>query len=230
MRKAERLFQIVSLLRGRRQVLTAEFIAENLGVSVRTIYRDIQALSLSGVPIEGEAGVGYRLGNNYNIPPIMFSEQEMSAMILALKMVKGHSDDVLSVGANTALEKIFSVVPEKVRKVADILPYYVPKFADYRNETKWHTQLREAAMNNQKVSVHYEDGNGDTSTRVLWPLGLMYWGSSWTLLAHCELRNDYRNFRLDRFLELTPLEEKFEKADNLSVEHYLEINNCILDG
>ena len=228
MRKAERLFQIISLLRGRRKVLTAESIAEDLGVSVRTIYRDIQALSLSGVPIEGEAGVGYRLGHSFEIPPIMFSEQEMTALVLALKMVKGHSDEVLSIGANTALKKIVSVVPEKAKNVIDLLPYYVPKFQDYRKETQWHTQLREASMDKKKVSVHYEDGKGETSERTLLPLGLMYWGSTWTLLAHCELRSDYRNFRLDRFLEITILQDNFETSDTMCVEHYLEINNCCL--
>ena len=228
MRKAERLFQIISLLRGRRKVLTADSIAENLGVSVRTIYRDIQALSLSGVPIEGEAGVGYRLGYNFEIPPIMFSEQEMTAMVLALKMVKGHSDEVLSIGANTALEKIVSVVPEKIKNLIELLPYYVPKFSDYREETKWHTQLRDASMNKTKVSVHYQDGKGNTSERVLCPLGLMYWGSSWTLLAHCELRDDYRNFRLDRFIEMKMLDENFVTSETMCVDHYLEINNCCL--
>jgi predicted DNA-binding transcriptional regulator YafY len=228
MRKAERLFQIISLLRGRRKVLTAESIAENLGVSVRTIYRDIQALSLSGVPIEGEAGVGYRLSNRFEIPPIMFSEQEMTALVLALKMVKGHSDEVLSIGANTALDKIISVVPEKTKNVIDLLPYYVPKSYTYDEETKWHTQLREASMDKKKVSIHYVDGKGETSERTLCPLGLMYWGSTWTLLAFCELRKDYRNFRLDRFKEITILEDEFEGSDTLSVEHYLKINDCCL--
>jgi predicted DNA-binding transcriptional regulator YafY len=228
MRKAERLFQIISLLRGRRKVLTAESIADDLGVSMRTIYRDIQALSLSGVPIEGEAGVGYRLSHKFEIPPIMFSEQEMTALVLALKMVKGHSDDVLSVGANTALEKIISVVPEKSKSVIDLLPYYVPKSYTYDEETKWHTQLREASMDKKKVNISYQDGKGEMSERVLCPLGLMYWGSTWTLLAFCELRNDYRNFRLDRFKEITMLDDDFTTSSTMSVEHYLEINNCTL--
>lgn len=229
MRKAERLFQIISLLRGRRQVLTANAIAEDLKVSVRTIYRDIQALSLSGVPIEGEAGVGYRLNKSFDIPPIMFNEQEMSALVLALKMVRGHSDDILSVGATTALEKIISVVPEKTKSIIDLLPYYVPKFSDYREETKWHTQLREAAMEKQKVLVTYISKEDKKSQRVLWPLGLMYWGSSWTLVAHCELRNDYRSFRLDRFIELQIIDETFKDNSEISIEKYFKINNFCAD-
>lgn len=225
MRKAERLFQLVTLLRGRKQILTAEFIAKSLQVSVRTVYRDIQALSLSGVPIEGEAGVGYRLSSSFNIPPIMFNEEEITALMLALQMVKGHSDEILSHGASRAEEKILSIIPDNVKKTIDELPYYVPDFTTYREDTKWHTLLREACIDRQKVLVTYKDKLEAKTNRVLCPLGLMFWGQSWTLLSWCELRNDYRNFRLDRFSTISKLEEYFPKSEELSVEHYLKIND-----
>ncbi|OUR95392.1 hypothetical protein A9Q84_16285 [Halobacteriovorax marinus] len=226
MRKAERLFQLVTLLRGRRQILTAEVIAKSLHVSVRTVYRDIQALSLSGVPIEGEAGVGYRLSSSFNIPPVMFNQEEITALSLALKMVKGHSDEVLSRGAASAEDKILSIIPDNVREVIDKLPYYVPNFSNYREETKWHTLLREACLMHQKVLVTYKDQNDVQTNRTLWPLGLMFWGQSWTLLSWCELREDYRNFRLDRFNSLEKLEEQFPQSEDISVSHYLSSQDC----
>jgi len=222
MRKAERLFQLVTLLRGRKQVLTADSIASSLQVSVRTVYRDIQALSLSGVPIEGEAGVGYRLSPHFDIPPIMFNQEEITALMLALKMVRGHSDPILSQGAIQAQDKILNIIPEHVKATIDKLPYYVPDFSSYRKETQWQTSLREACINRFKILVHYSDKEGEDTKRTLWPLGLMFWGNSWTLLSWCELRSDYRNFRLDRFNTLEVLDDIYPKDDKISVGHYLK--------
>jgi predicted DNA-binding transcriptional regulator YafY len=224
MRKAERLFQLVTLLRGRKQVLTAEAIAESLNVSVRTIYRDIQSLSLSGVPIEGEAGVGYRLSSSFDIPPVMFTQSEMTAIMLALKMVRGHSDPILSKGAEQAQDKLLSVLPEKVLGPINELPYYVPDFSGYKEETKWHPVLRECCLEKRKILVSYTDRKDEQSYRKLLPLGLMFWGPSWTLLAWCELRADYRSFRLDRFNKIETLNETFEDETDKSVAHFYEIH------
>lgn len=226
MRKAERLFQLITLLRGRRQVLTAESIAKSLQVSVRTVYRDIQALCLSGVPIDGEAGVGYRLNPNFEIPPVMFNQEEITALMLALKMVKGHSDPILSQGASQAQAKILSILPEQIKESIDDLPYYVPDFSNYREETKWHTLLRQACMSRNKIEVSYSDKDKKQTKRILWPLGLIFWGSSWTLLSWCQLRSDYRSFRLDRFESLSKLDEVYPADSGYSVEHYFETNDC----
>ena len=226
MRKAERLFQLITLLRGRRQVLTADSIAGSLQVSVRTVYRDIQALCLSGVPIEGEAGVGYRLNPSFEIPPVMFNEEEVTALTLALKMVKGHSDPILSRGASQAEAKILSILPEAVKESIDDFPYYVPDFSDYREETKWHALLREACMDRNKIEVSYYDAQKKQTKRILWPLGLIFWGASWTLLSWCELRDDYRSFRLDRFALIDKLDLYYPADSGYSVKHYFEINKC----
>ncbi len=230
MRKAERLFQLVTLLRGKNQIVTADRIAKSLQVSVRTVYRDIQALSLSGVPIEGEAGVGYRLSSSFDIPPVMFTEKEITALMLALQMVKGHSDPILSQGANLAEDKILSILPDKVKDTIDNLPYYVPDLSRHKEETKWHPLLRESCLSHHKVKIIYTDKNDNETKRLVWPLGLMFWGQSWTLLAWCELRSNYRNFRLDRFKELKVIGEKFPTCDNISVQNYFDtienIDDC----
>jgi len=155
----------------------------------------------------------------------MFNEEEITALMLALKMVKGHSDEVLSLGASRAEEKILSIIPESVKQTIDELPYYVPDFSNFREETKWHTFLRESCLDRQKIIVTYTDKSEAETSRILWPLGLMFWGQSWTLLSWCELREDYRNFRLDRFNSLTKLDEFFTKSDKISVAHYFKINN-----
>lgn len=224
MRKAERLFQLVTLLRGRKQVLTAESIASSLNVSVRTIYRDIQALCSSGVPIDGEAGVGYRLSPSFSLPPVMFDEKEVTALILALKMVKAHSDSILSQGANKAEDKILAILPERMKATINSLPYHVPDFSNSREETKWHTVLRESCIQRNRIVVTYTDSKEKKTERELWPLGLLFWGPSWTLIAWCALRQDYRNFRLDRFLEIKKLDEQYPVNCGYSVEHYCEIN------
>ncbi|MCW8885601.1 MAG: YafY family transcriptional regulator [Motiliproteus sp.] len=227
MRKAERLFQLITLLRSRRQVMTAQELAERLEVSERTIYRDMQALSLSGMPIESEAGVGYRLRPGFNIPPIMFDENELEALLLGVRMVQGWSDDQLSQAAATALDKIRSVLPEQLHHRHTLKPEWllVPDF-HRTNRTQYSSRIREAIKTQQMLDLHYQREDSTYSQRRVWPLGLVYWGQTWTLVAWCEIRHDYRMFRLDRIQELEESDCHYPLHPQRNLQHYLSRFDC----
>ncbi|WP_027856804.1 helix-turn-helix transcriptional regulator [Marinobacterium jannaschii] len=222
MRKAERLFQLLTLLRSRRGVITAEQLAEKLEVSERTIYRDIQALSLSGVPIESEAGVGYRLKPGFSVPPLMFDEAELEALLLGVRMVQGWADKELGRAADSALAKIHAVLPDRqhLQQVAQPEWLLVPDF--WREQSaQFSDRLREAIKAKQVISLSYVREDGQASDRPVWPLGMIYWGKVWCLLGWCELRQDYRQFRLDRIQALAELPRCFEASACCSLQHYL---------
>jgi len=209
MRRADRLFQIVQLLR-RRRITTAARLAEELEVSERTIYRDIKDLMLSGVPIEGEAGVGYGLPRGFDLPPLMFDEAEIEALVLGARMVKSWSDPALVRAAESALAKIESVVPDRLRpRIAETV-LFAPQFHVPAHALTHLATLRTAAGERRKVTIAYQRGDGATSSRTLLPLGLFFWGASWSLAAWCELRDGFRNFRLDRITAVELLDERFE--------------------
>jgi len=222
MRKAERLFQLITLLRGRRLAITADRLAEMLEVSNRTIYRDIQALMLSGVPIEGEAGVGYLLDATFELPPLMFTSEELLALLVGSKMVQSWSDDSLASGAASAIDKITAILPDKLKKQHQQSPFVIPDY--FRNEQNMalsHT-IRMAISQQQPLSLEYIDAKEQVSTRQVEPLGLVYWGAKWTIIAHCLLRNSYRQFRLDRIVGCEVLGTHFTLHPQKNLQHYLQ--------
>ncbi len=219
MRKSERLFQLVTLLQGRRTAITGQALADELGVAVRTVYRDIQALVLSGVPIDGEAGVGYRLRAGFDLPPLMFRMEEITALLAGNRMVQAWTDPALAAAAKRAETKILAVLtPAMLNEVAR-LPYRIPVYSNGERET--HGMLRKACELQLKVAIGYRDMNGEESERTLWPLGMVGWGDHWTLLAWCEMRDAYRNFRFDRIQRIECLPEHFPHHPERNLEHYL---------
>jgi predicted DNA-binding transcriptional regulator YafY len=225
MRKAERLFQILTLLRGRRTVITALELAEKLEVSERTIYRDIQALSLSGVPIESETGVGYRLKSSFNIPPLMFNESELEALLLGARMVQGWSGEEMGKAADSALQKIHAVLPDRLhlRTVQQPEWLIVPDLHRIHS-AKYSDQISDAIKKKYVLQIEYTREDGKQSDRDVWPLGLIYWGRTWTLIAWCEKRNDYRMFRLDRIKNLDRKNQYFETTDVCNLQHYMSLH------
>lgn len=224
MQRAERLFQLLTLLRNRRTVMTAKQLSDHLQVSERTIYRDIQSLSLSGVPVEGEAGVGYRLSHRYQLPPLMFDRHEVEALLLGARMVSGWGDTEMAAHAKQAIQKILSVLPDHLRHSDETLPLLVPQMEDLQKFYTAHSQpLREAIRTRQRIEIDYTRADDQLSQRVIEPLGLIFWGKVWTLVAWCHLRNEYRTFRLDRINQLTLLPEHFDIHDNKSLKHYLAL-------
>ncbi len=208
MRRADRLFELVQLIRGRR-LSTAAFLAARLEVSLRTVYRDVAALQAQGVPIEGEAGVGYRLGAGYDLPPLMFSTDEAKALAAAVRLARPRLDGPLSAAADRALSKILAVLPPAVRAAADSLPLYAPAFDGPDPVRERLARLRGAIEQRRKVALRYRDDAGRDSARTVRPLGCFHWGAVWTLGAWCELRGDFRSFRVDRIVELAWLDERF---------------------
>ncbi len=221
MRRADRLFQIIQLLRRRRHPVTAATLAENLGVSKRTIYRDIADLSSTGVPIRGEAGVGYELSKSYDLPPLMFNEEELEALALGTRVVQTWGDPELAGAAETAMQKVQSALPEPLWVRASKTSIFAVNLRSSELHRKTLGELRRAMRDQRKVTLDYTDGEGNPTQRHIRPVGLFYWGRTWTLAAWCELRNDFRSFRIDRIADFTISEETFTEESGRTLEDLL---------
>jgi predicted DNA-binding transcriptional regulator YafY len=221
MRRADRLFRIVQLLRSGR-LQTARNLAEKLQVSHRTIYRDVQDLQLSGVPITGEAGVGYTLRRDFDIPPLMFDREEIAALVLGARMVEAWGGTELTAAANRALRKIEAVLPPNLRENVDDVLLYAPGFRAPAEVRRKLDLLHAAAQQRRVVLVAYAREDGQPSVRRLRPLALYFWGGVWTLAAWCELRDDFRSFRVDRIQHAERLEEIFTPRAGQTLADYLQ--------
>jgi len=206
MRRADRLFRLVELLRARRHA-TGAWLAEQLQVSLRTLYRDIHDLTLSGVPIEGEAGVGYRLRYRLDVPPLLFNPEELEALLVGSRMVQAWGDTELAAAAGAALAKIHNVLPEALKREAQLARLFIPPGGQAR--LPWLQPLRMAVRERRIVRIDYVREDGTPSQRTLWPLGLFFWGRAWTLVGWCHLREEFRHFRVDRIQQLDALEANF---------------------
>jgi len=224
MRRADRLFQIIQNLHHDR-VITARDLAEKLEVSERTIYRDIQDLSLSGVPITGETGVGYRLMKGFHLPPLMFNEEELAALLVGARMVQAWTDKGLARAASQVIVKIEHVIPEHLKPELERQEIIVPDLPSNMKVTNQLAVLRTACKQQHKVFFHYTREDGLSSQRTVHPLGLFYWGKVWTLVAWCELRDAFRHFRLDRMVDIAMLDERFEQLPGRTLQEFL-VNMC----
>ncbi len=220
MRRADRLFQIVHLLR-QKKLTTARALADRLQVSERTIYRDIQDLVLSGVQIDGEAGVGYILRQDFDLPPLMFNREEIEALVIGARMIKGWLDSELSLAATHALGKIEAVIPDSLKKNLKSSHLHVPDFHAYPVEKL--EPVRKAIADQQKIELQYQDEKGKSSLRTVNPLGLFYWGGRWTVLSWCNLREDFRNFRIDRIKGLKVTSDKFHSQNGQTLEDFFKL-------
>lgn len=216
MRRAERLFQIVQLIRGRR-LSTAQFLAQRLEVSERTVYRDVAELMLQGVPIEGEAGVGYRMRAGFDLPPLMFTTDEAQALVAAVRLAQPRLDLALAAQAETALSKIVAVLPPEARAAVDRLAIYAPPFGPDDATRRRLETLRVAADTRHKLRIRYLDLQERESERVVRPLACLYWGMVWTLAAWCEQRTGFRSFRVDRIVGLDVLDDRFRDEPGRSL-------------
>ncbi len=208
MRRAERLFHLVQLIRGRR-LSTAAFLAQRLEVSERTVYRDVAELMAQGVPIEGEAGVGYRMNAGFDLPPLMFTQDEAKALVAAVRLAQPRLDAALARDAEGALSKIIAVLPAAARAAAESLAVYAPAVGLDDAVRRRLETLRVAAEARHKLHLAYVDLQGRRSERTVRPLGCFYWGSVWTLAAWCESRVGFRSFRVDCIAELRVGDERF---------------------
>ncbi|MBW8182341.1 helix-turn-helix transcriptional regulator [Shewanella nanhaiensis] len=220
MRRADRLFQIVQILRSKR-LTTAQQLAERLEVSTRTVYRDIQDLSLSGIPIEGEAGVGYLLRQEVNVPPLMFNEAELEAIQVGMRMVQAWGGEELSSAAKQAMIKVEAVLPSRLQEYQSLM--FAPDFYIDNDEFKFLDVLRKSSRLREYLLMDYRDAKEEDTQREIRPLAIYFWKGIWTLLAWCELRADFRNFRVDRIIHLTKLERHFAVSPGEEMHDYIAL-------
>jgi predicted DNA-binding transcriptional regulator YafY len=228
-RRADRLSEIIQYMR-RRPTVRARDLAEALEVSERTIYRDVSDLMASGVPIEGEAGVGYVLRAGFDLPPLMFKEQEIEALVLGARIVESWADGELAEAASDAIAKIGAVIPERLRGymantalLAPSMHYMEPISFDLGD-------LRRAVRNQIKVRFRYTDVLAQGSERTVRPLSLAYFGPVWVLAAWCELRVDFRTFRLDRMEGFGVLEDHFRAEAGKTLHDFLKRDDTWIRG
>lgn len=220
MRRADRLFSIIEVLR-RRKLVRARDLAERLEVSERTIYRDVQDLIASGVPVEGEAGVGYVLRAGFDLPPIMFTETEVEALMLGARVVESLGDTELADAATSVIAKVDAVLPAPLRDYMEKTALLAPSDRIEAPISLKIGDLRRALRTQNKVRFAYTDGVGERSERTVRPLSLAYFGPVWLLAAWCELRNDFRVFRLDRIEGFHCLDETFTQETGKTLREFL---------
>lgn len=220
MRRADRLFEIIQILR-RMKLARARDLAGKLEVSERTIYRDIRDLMAHGVPIQGEAGVGYVLHCGYDLPPMMFDEQEIEALVLGVRIVESWADPKLAEAAGDVLAKVETIIPERLRRHMVETALLAPANHFTEPISIDPAELREAVHGRRKVRFCYRDGEDRRTERTVRPLALAFYGPVWLLASWCELRQGFRAFRLDRISGLTVSEEIFPLERGKTIHDYL---------
>ena len=224
MRRADRLFQIIQILRrSNGGVVTAHDLAEELEVSKRTIYRYMVDLQSQRVPIEGEAGLGYMLRSGYELPPLMFNEEELEALILGARITQSWGDEGLSKAAEDVLNKIETVLPERMKSIINDNYIFAPSSSWQVEVDVDLAQVRRSIRNRRKVSFDYKNQLNDSSNRIIWPLAMIFYGQVWNILGWCELRKDFRAFRPDRMEKILFLEETYPVEKGKRLIDYVEI-------
>jgi len=230
MRRADRLFLIIHALRGRRTALPARRLGDTLNVSLRTVYRDVADLQLSGVPIEGEAGVGYMLRKGSDIPPLMFTAEELESLVVGSRFVRAFAGERLAQGAQAALLKIEAVLPPELRARTERSRIFAPPRRGRGPVGKVIDSLHAAITAAQVLRIDYRDESGQSTAREIEPLCLAFWGGAWTLGAWCRLRVDFRNFRPDRIDRFEPTGEVFRETPERGLAAYLRAVGGSDDG
>jgi len=209
MTRTSRLFQLMDALRGNRRPVTASALAAQLGVSERTIYRDIQALAQLGAPVDGSAGVGYMLRSGFFLPPLMFDADEMEALVLGARWVRHQGDRGLSVAADRALAKIATATPRDLRDQMAEMSLWVPVGPQPVPADPFVQPAREAIRRQCKLRIAYRDEQGAASERVVWPFALAFFQERRVMAAWCELRDAIRHFRVDRIVQAELSSERY---------------------
>lgn len=210
MRRADRLFRIIQVLRRKKRPVTAQEIAEELEASPRTIYRDIAQLMADRVPIRGEAGIGYVLEGGFDMPPLMLTADEIEAVMLGAQWVMGRGDAALARAASDLVAKIGAVIPEHLRPIlvepaGSAPPVWDDAVADVIDMAKVRTAIRAQG----KIRLLYRDEKGAETERVIWPIAVSYWDRVRLIVAWCELRKGFRHFRTDRIAAYEFLESRY---------------------
>ena len=209
MRRSDRLFDIIQVLRTARAPMTAAAIAAELEVHVRTVYRDVATLQARRVPIEGAAGIGYVLRRGFDLPPLMFTAEEIEAIAVGARMVARTGDAGLRHAAGSVLSKVTAVLPDALREHLADPPVFVSASGAPVPESADLSAVRQAIRDERKLRIAYTDGAGGQTERVIWPIAMAYYVQATLIVGWCELRRDYRHFRADRIASLTVLDERY---------------------
>ena len=211
LRRADRLFDILRILRSAQAPVTAASIADELEVTVRTVYRDIATMQARRIPIEGAAGIGYVLRRGFDLPPLMFTEDEAEAIAVGVRMLARTGDPGLQKAAESVLSKVTLVVPDPLRDYLNAAPVYVSKSgAPVPEQRDLPSTIRHAIRDNRKMRIDYEDGDARRTDRIIQPFAVAYYVEATLVCAWCELRNGVRHFRTDRIVSAEVLDESFE--------------------
>jgi predicted DNA-binding transcriptional regulator YafY len=211
MRRADRLLRLVQILRRARGPITAARIAAELEITVRTVYRDVASLIGNGVPVIGEAGVGYVLGEGFDLPPLMFNPDELEALMLGARLVEARADPALSLAAADAVTKIAAVLPRSLRPILLEAPLMSTRYREQLSDHIDVALIRTALREQRKLAMVYVDEKSETTERIVWPVVLGYLEDRRILVAWCELRSDYRHFRTDRIMQASVLPDRLPK-------------------
>ncbi len=223
MRRSDRLFDIIQRLRTARRPVTAAALAEDLEVAVRTVYRDIATLQARQVPIEGAAGIGYMLRRGFDLPPLMFTVEEVEAIAVGARLLTRTGDLGLQDAAESVLSKVTVVLPEGLRAQLASAPIFVSGSGAPVPERIDLSAIRQAIRDERKLHIAYEDERGARSERTIWPIAVAYYVQATLIGAWCELRRNYRHFRADRIVALTVLEERYPSDNGRLMAEWLAL-------
>lgn len=212
MARAERLLRLMQLLRRYRQPVSAAKLAEQLEVSARSIYRDIELLRRQGATIDGEAGLGYVLRPGYLLPPLMFTDEELEAIVLGLRLTAEHGDLALGAAAGEVMSKLRAVLPRDLRQLLEATALLAGPGAKRAPEAIDLSLVRRVIREGRKAELHYRNAEGVATRRVIWPIGLAFFERVRIVIAWCETRAAFRAFRADRVVQFTALEQKSPRS------------------
>ena len=225
MSRTERLFDLIQLLRRHRLPVSGKNLSEELGVSLRTLYRDIITLQSLGAPIEGEPGVGYVLKSGFMLPPLMFSDDEIEAMVLGSRWVAQRADTQLKIAAQNVLAKISAVLPNELKHQLETSGLLVPSGKCAESKDSDLILIRKAIRLERKIELEYQDLQNNHSTRILWPIALGFFDEAHLMVGWCELRQDFRHFRTDRILQLSIKEQKYSERRQSLLKKWRTLHN-----
>ncbi|OED40963.1 hypothetical protein AB833_10740 [Chromatiales bacterium (ex Bugula neritina AB1)] len=209
MSRSNRLFEIIQILRSATGVMTASQLAEKLEVTTRTVYRDIAVLQSRGVPIDGEAGIGYLMRAGYDLPPLMFDAEEIEALIVGLRLIKRTGDEGLIAASQRVADKLYEILPEQRSEETYAAPLVVSSFAEMPDHQIDVAQLRESIRAEKALWIDYRDAAGNVTDRTLYPIAMIYYIDALILVAWCQLRSGFRHFRVDRIQSCENTEASF---------------------
>jgi predicted DNA-binding transcriptional regulator YafY len=223
MRRADRLFDIIQTLRTATRPVTAAALAERLEVTARTVYRDIATLQARRVPIEGAPGIGYVLTRGFDLPPLMFTTEEIEAILVGTRLLRRTGDPGLQEAADSVLSKVTTMLPEALREHLGRAPYYVSDYGARTSPVVDLSEIRAAIRDRRKIRIAYLDEQGRRTRRTIWPIAVAYYVQATLIAAWCELRNDYRHFRTDRMAVATVLDEQYPADDGKLMAGWLAL-------